>query len=113
MDPIKVEKDSVGDRYSLWLEAGTTDVDDLISELGHEPNGYFWEGIVELLVATEAGALEDRFECDPEGGAFVAYSEDRSVLDDLAGRLRAVAADGNRLRTLVQHAESIGFEFDG
>lgn len=111
MDPIKVEETAPG-KYFLWLEAGTTDVDDLISELGHEPNGYFWEGIVELLLTTEAGALEGRFECDPEGGAFVAYSEDRSVLDDLAGRLRVVASDGNRLRTLVDHAESVDFEFD-
>jgi hypothetical protein len=105
-------KETAPGRYSLGLEAGTTDVDDLISELGHEPNGYFWEGIVELLIASEAGALEGRFESDPEGGAFVAYSEDRSALDDHAGRLRAVAVDRNRLRTLVEHAESVGFEFD-
>jgi hypothetical protein len=111
MDPIEVEETGPG-RYSLWLEAGTTDVDDLIYELGHTPNGYFWEGIVDLLVTTEAGALKGRFECDPEGGAFVAYSEDRGVLVDLAGRLRTVATNGNRLRTIVEHAESIGFEFD-
>jgi hypothetical protein len=24
-------------------------VDDLIADLGHEPNGVFWEGIAELL----------------------------------------------------------------
>lgn len=111
MDPIKV-REAAADGFSLWLEAGATDVDDLISELGHEPNGYFWEGIVELLVATEAGTLGGRFECDPEGGAFVAYSEDRGVLDELAGHLWSVATDGGRLRTLVEHAESIGYEFD-
>ena len=32
-------------KFSLMLVAGTTDVDEVIEELGHEPNGYFWEGI--------------------------------------------------------------------
>ncbi|GAB3934048.1 hypothetical protein GCM10027614_06340 [Micromonospora vulcania] len=98
--------------YSLSLEAGTTDVDDLISELGHEPNGYFWEGIAELLVTTEAPTLEGRFSSDPEGGAFYATSTDRDALDGLAGLLRAVAADGQRLRRLLEFAEATGFEFD-
>jgi hypothetical protein len=111
MDPIKVIETEPGS-YSLWLEAGTTDVDDVIAELGHEPNGYFWEGIVELLVRTEATNLEGRFSTDPEGGAFVAYSQDRGALDDLAGRLRAVATDRHGLRKLIEFAESSGFEFD-
>jgi hypothetical protein len=98
--------------YSLHLEAGTTDVDHVIHELGHEANGYFWEGIVELFVTTEAPALEGRFEPDPEGGAFYAYSDDRSALEDLAVRLRGVAGDEQRLRELVRLAEETGFEFD-
>jgi hypothetical protein len=44
VDPIEIEPTESGG-YSLWLEAGTTDVDDVIRELGHEANGYFWEGI--------------------------------------------------------------------
>lgn len=111
MDPIEVVQTAPGE-YSLWLEAGTTDVDDVVSELGHEPNGYFWEGIVELLVMSEATTLEGRFSSDPEGGAFVAYGRDRGALDDLASRLRAVASDGNRLRKLMELAASSGFEFD-
>ncbi|GAB3829022.1 Imm51 family immunity protein [Dactylosporangium cerinum] len=98
--------------YSLCLEAGTTDVDHVIHELGHEANGYFWEGIVELLVTTEAPTLDGRFESDPEGGAFYAYSGDCAALEDLAIRLRAVAGDEQRLRELVRLAETVGFEFD-
>jgi hypothetical protein len=111
MDPINVIETKPG-QYTLWLEAGATEVDDLVGELGHELNGYFWDGIVELLVRTEATTLEGRFSTDPEGGAFVAYSQDRGTLDDLAGRLRAVATDGTRLRRLIEFAESSGFEFD-
>lgn len=111
MDPIEVAEDLPG-RYRLTLVAGSTDVDDVIVELGHEPNGPFWEGIVELLVMTEAPDLDGRFEPDPEGGAYLAYSEDRAVLDDLATRLGAVATDGDRVRRLVEVAKSRGFEFD-
>jgi hypothetical protein len=111
MDCVEVAEIAPGE-YSLSLEAGTTDVDDLISELGHEPNGYFWEGIVELLVTNESPSLEGRFSSDPEGGAYIATSNDRDALDDLAVLLRAVAADGNRLRQLMVFAKASGFEFD-
>ena len=111
MDSIRVAEIAPGE-YSLRLEAGTTDVDHVIHKLGHEANGSFWEGIVELLVTTEAPALKGRYESDPEGGAFYAYSGDRSVLDDLAIRLRGIAGDEHRLRELVRLAEDTGFEFD-
>lgn len=54
-------------KFSLLLHAGTTPVDALVEELGHEPNGYFWEGVSRRLVATEAPSLESRFRYDPEG----------------------------------------------
>jgi hypothetical protein len=111
VDPIEIETTESG-RYSLWLEAGATDVDDVIRELGHEPNGYFWEGVAEFLVASEAPSLEGRFSSDPEAGAFCAYSDDRAALEDLAARLRKVATEVARLRQLVEQATEAGFEFD-
>jgi hypothetical protein len=110
MSPIDVTEIAPG-KHRLYLIAGTTDVDDVIFELGHEPNGVFWEGIVELLVMTEAPALGGTFSTDSEADAFLAYSSDRSVLEDLAVRLRAVAADGTRVRQLVELAKTRGFEF--
>ncbi|GAA2860033.1 hypothetical protein GCM10010443_22950 [Actinoplanes cyaneus] len=111
VDPIEIEPTESGG-YSLWLEAGTTDVDEIIHELGHEANGYFWEGVAELLVASEAPSLAGRFSPDPEGGAFCAYSDDRAVLEDLAARLHKVATEESRLRQLVDLAATTGFEFD-
>jgi Immunity protein 51 len=99
-------------KFSLMLAAGTTDVDDVIVELGHEPNGYFWEGIAELLVDTEAPHLEGRFDYDPEGDAFVAHGSDRPALDELATLMTAVATDADRQRRLVALAKERGFEFD-
>lgn len=111
MDPVQVAEAAPGE-YFLSLEAGTTNVDDLISELGHEPNGYFWEGIVELLVAADAPTLEGRFLSDPESGAFYATSDNRETLDELAALLHAVASDSSRLRQLVEFAKASGFEFN-
>jgi Immunity protein 51 len=98
--------------FSLMLDAGTTDVDEVIEELDHEPNGYFWEGIAQLLVDTEAPHLEGRFDYDPEGDTFVAHGSDRPALDELAALMTAVATNPDRLRRLVALARDRGFEFD-
>jgi hypothetical protein len=99
-------------RHSLYLVAGTTAVDDVIAALGHEPNGPFWLGVAELLIATEAPHLDGSFEFDDEAGALLVYSGDRAKLDELAVLLRAAAADGDRIRQLVALAADRGFEFD-
>nr|WP_231934647.1 hypothetical protein [Micromonospora viridifaciens] len=59
----------------------------------------------------EALTLEGRFLSYSEGGAFYATSNDRGALDALAVLLGAVAADGNRLRHLMEYAKTSGFEF--
>ncbi|MEU6424619.1 Imm51 family immunity protein [Microbispora sp. NPDC046973] len=111
MQPLRLIE-SAPEEYSLLLDAGSTQVDDVIEELGHTPNGYFWEGVAQLLVSTEAPALEGRFSYDPEGGMFCAYGKDRGALEELGTRMAAVAADADRMRRLVADAEAGGFEFD-
>ncbi|MGX6603419.1 Imm51 family immunity protein [Micromonosporaceae bacterium Da 78-11] len=111
MEPLEPRELEPGS-YSLWLDAGTTPVDGDVEELGHEPNGYFWEGVARWLVRTEAPALDGRFSYDPEAGAFCAYGTDREALADLAGRLNAVTSDGDRLRQLITEAGAEGFDFD-
>lgn len=98
--------------FSLLLDAGTTPVDELVVQLGHEPNGYFWEGVARFLVSTEAQALEGRFSYDPEGGMFCAYGKDRPALQELADLMSAVATSSDRMRRLVTSATAAGFEFD-
>lgn len=110
MAKIEVSENGPG-RFQLCLVAGTTEVDDVIVELGHEPNGEFWDGIVELLVVTDVPEYRGRYDPDPEGGAFYAYGEEREVLDGLAERLRAVATDEVRVRQLVRLAGERGFTF--
>jgi hypothetical protein len=111
VNPMRLIETTPG-KYSLLLDAGTTDVDDLIEQLGHEPNGYFWEGVAQFLVNTEVPELEGRFSYDPEGGMFCAYGEDRGALEELADRMGAVAEEGDRMRQLIASAEANGFELD-
>ncbi|TDB92726.1 hypothetical protein E1091_12650 [Micromonospora fluostatini] len=111
MRPMRLIEPSPG-AYSLLLDAGTTDVDGVVEELGHEPNGYFWEGVARVLVGTEAPALDGRFAYDPEGSMFCAYGTDRDALAELAGRMSAVATDPERIRQVIALAHATGVEFD-
>jgi hypothetical protein len=109
--PLKLIETSTGN-YSLLLNAGTTQVDATIEELGHEPNGYFWEGVAQLLIRDEAAALDGRLKFDPEAGMFCAYGQDPDALEELGNLMSTVATDPARLRTLVTQAKATGFEFD-
>jgi hypothetical protein len=100
------------DRFSLLLDAGDTPVEEVVAELGHEANGYFWEGVAQLLVRTHAPELAGRFDYDPEGGMFCAYGEDREALEKLGSMMSEVATDAVRIRGLITEAEDAGFEFD-
>jgi hypothetical protein len=97
--------------YSLLLDAGTA-VDGVIEECGHEPNGYFWEGVARYLVQTEAPALADRISYDPEASMFCARAESRDALEALAALMRSVTTDAARVRRLVTDADAAGFPFD-
>ncbi|TYB48707.1 Imm51 family immunity protein [Actinomadura chibensis] len=111
MNPLKLIETTPG-QFSLLLDAGSTQVDALVEELGHEPNGYFWEGVAQFLVGTEAKTLDGRFSYDPEGGMFCAYGTDRPALQELGELMSAVATDADRMRVLVAAAAAAGFEFD-
>lgn len=104
--------ETVPGKYSVLLNAGTTPVDAVIEERGHEPNGYFWEGLAQFLVSTTAQELEGRFSYDSSGGMFCAYGEDRPALEELMSLMETVAGDVIRVRDVIAMAEAGRFEFD-
>lgn len=110
MHPLRLVEATAGE-YSLLLDAGTTAVDDVVEQLGHEPNGYFWASVAQWLAQTESSSLEGRFSCDPEADMFCACSEDRGVLEELGAQMAAVATEPDRMRQLIAAAEAAGFEF--
>jgi len=108
--PLRLVETEPGS-YSLLLSPPTA-VDGAIKEVGHVPNGYFWEGVARYLVQTEAPVLEDRIFYDPEGSMFCANAEDRDVLEALAALMRPLTPDVARVRRLVTDADAAGFQFD-
>lgn len=110
MKPLRMHEHE--GRISLLLDCGTTSADEAIAASGHEPNGYFWEGVATILVEQDLPDLEGAFDYDPEAGMFCAIGEDRAALERLGTAMAAVANDPARLTALVAAAQARGFEFD-
>lgn len=111
MTPLKLIETGPG-KYSLLLDAGTTPADDVVDELGHEPNGYFWDGLAQWLIQTRVPEVADRLRFDSEGGMFCAYGTDREALTVLGDALAAVVNAPDQVTALVTEATTAGFEFD-
>jgi hypothetical protein len=105
--PDRLKLTDVAGSCSLTLACGSLPADAAVLAAGHEPNGYFWEGVAEYL----AGDLLPRVELDPEAGMFCARG-DRAVLSQLREVLEGYLDDPGRIAQLIAEAEASGFQFD-
>ena len=92
---------------SFTFDCGDLPADEAIVQTGHEPNGYFWEGLITFLAPEVAAQVE----FDPEAGMFAAYG-DAATLDRLRDLIAPYLDDGERAAQTVRAAEAAGFEFD-
>ena len=92
---------------SLTFECGDNPCDGAISEAGHEPNGYFWEGLVQFAWPDLAEALE----FDSEAGMFAAYGS-RQDLVALKTALDPLLGGTDRVADIISRAEAAGFQLD-
>ena len=92
---------------SLTFRCGDLPADTAVVAAGHEPNGYFWEGVVRYL----NGGLASEVELDSEAGMFCVVG-DRALLDQLCGELEEYLDDPERIARLIREAEASGFQFD-
>lgn len=93
--------------HSLTFYCGDLPADDAIIEAGHEPNGYFWEGVATLI----GGDLVKDLEFDSEGGMFC-VAGDRARLEELRRVIEPVLASPVAVRAVIERAKAEGFEFD-
>lgn len=93
--------------FSLSFECGDLPADEAVVASGYEPNGYFWEGIAEVI----APELTQGLELDSEGDLFSA-SGDRSALESLQVKIEPILASGDAVKAAIAQAEAEGFEFD-
>jgi hypothetical protein len=73
--PGHIKLIDVAGSSSLLFKRGDLPADVAVLAAGHEPNGYFWEGVLQYL----AGGLLTQVELDPEAGMFCVRG-DRAVL---------------------------------
>jgi hypothetical protein len=108
VEPLKIVE-SGADLYSLIMSTGETMADPAVVAAGHEPNGYFWQGVAEMLMQPGETTSYD-FDC--EAGMFCAYGSNLGALQSLGVRMAAVANDPDGMTALIGRAEAQGFEFD-
>jgi hypothetical protein len=93
--------------FSLSFPCGELPVDDAVVAAGHEPNGYFWEGVAQFL----APDLADVVEFDSEGSLFCVRG-DRGPLARLQQVLEPCLSHPDRVTQVISDATAAGFEFD-
>jgi hypothetical protein len=105
--PDHIKLHDIDGSSSLTFYCGELPADAAIMASGHEPNGSFWESLVQYL----APWLVEQLELDSEGSMFAAYGEP-VALEELRKLLSPYLDDGERVAVTIREAESSGFEFD-
>lgn len=93
-------------QYDCTFYAGELPVDETIVAAGHEPNGYFWEGMLRYLEPD----LAEHVELDSEGGMFAAFGR-RRHMKHVRSVLAPYLVDSGLVADTVAAAEREGFEF--
>ncbi|KNB51936.1 Imm51 family immunity protein [Streptomyces caatingaensis] len=96
-----------GGEHSLTLDAGGLAADAVVAAAGHEPNGYFWEGLVRFAWPD----IAERLDFDSEAGMFCAVGSS-SDLARLKTAVESVVTSPEAVRDIIARAETSGFEFD-
>lgn len=94
-------------QYDCTFYVGELPVDESIVAAGHEPNGYFWEGMLRYL----GPDLAEQIELDSEGGMFAAFGR-RRQMKRVQGVLAPYLVDSGLVADTVAAAARAGFEFD-
>ena len=93
--------------HSLTFDAGGLAADVAVAAAGHEPNGYFWEGLVRFAWPD----IAERLDFDSEAGMFCAVGGS-SDLARLKTAVESVITSPETVRDIIARAETSGFEFD-
>ncbi|MFF2009460.1 Imm51 family immunity protein [Streptomyces sp. NPDC058195] len=93
--------------HSLTLDASGLAADAAVVAAGHEPNGYFWEGLVRFAWPD----IAEQVDFDSEAGMFCAVGSS-SDLARLKMAVESVITSPEAVRDIIARAEASGFEFD-
>ncbi|MFQ3559032.1 Imm51 family immunity protein [Streptomyces gramineus] len=93
--------------HTLTLDVGGLAADAAVVDAEHEPNGYFWEGLVRFAWPD----IAERLDFDSEAGMFCAVGSP-SDLALLKTAVESVITSPEAVRDIIARAETSGFEFD-
>lgn len=98
--------------YVLELPAGAApEADEVVEGFELTPNGYFWEGVAELLLDGPLSAYADRVQANAEPEAFMAQG-DQEALEALGEALEELLTQPEALEEFIEQALEEGFEFE-
>lgn len=101
-----VIRENIDGSPSVRFYCGDWPADPAVVAAGHEPNGYFWEGVLRFLDPTLANSIE----LDSEAGMFAAYGSPAQC-DRVRDLLSGLLSDADGISQLVARAEAAGHEF--
>jgi hypothetical protein len=104
-EQVRIHK--IDGEHSLTFYCGELPADAAVVAAGHEPNGYFWEGVATFLASDIVAGLE----LDSEAGMFCAVGP-RTDLERLRGVIEPVLGDGTAMVGVIQEAHAEGVDFD-
>ena len=94
-----------GGEYSLTFACGGLPTDAPVRAAGHEPSGYFWEGIATFIAPDVVSALD----LDSDTDTFRATGL-RVDLEELRNKLELLISRPEAIRAALARAEAEGFE---
>jgi hypothetical protein len=101
--PCQLIKHDDGSYSLLFTDFDTTA--ETFEELDQEGGGYGWHGVVDALVRMKTPGLQEKLEYDPEASMFVALSQDRKALRQVAKLIREARDDPALLREAIANAD--------
>jgi hypothetical protein len=93
----------------VYMPCGEAPADEAVLAAGHQPNGYFWQSLIEYLKERDDLRLELEFDC--ESGTFVAKGEMSSV-ERVRTLLQVYTQDPQAVTEVIAEAARSGFGFD-
>lgn len=94
-----------GGEYSLTFSCENLPADAVVIDAGHQPSGYFWEGIATLIAPEIMQVLES----DSDSDLFKVIGL-RADLEELRNKLEPMISRPEAIRATLARADSEGFE---
>lgn len=96
-------------QYSLTFYVEMSQVDDVVEDAEHNPDGHFWESVADFLI--ESREIPGDFEFDSESDAMTIHGAKRA-LEGLRTELLPYVTKRSKMRSLLAEIDEEGIDLD-